>query len=210
MSPEKPGKPRGSRSPSVEPPQEPGPTPGEPGPPVESGRATDQAGDAHEEPTRPPGRTGQAKPQRSREDSPQPATARSSSPRKRFESYPERLVREAIERGDFNHNPYIGKPVDLGRPGGEKPWIVSRLEQEDLRGVLPPALQLRRAKEDIQQTLREVRSESQARQIIEALNDQIRAFDALPSEGPRIVISLLDVGAVLADWRAGRGGGESA
>ena len=58
----------------------------------------------------------------------------------RFESYPERLVREAIERGKFDNNPYTGRPIDLGRPGAEKPWIVERLEREDLSGVLPAHL----------------------------------------------------------------------
>lgn len=70
----------------------------------------------------------------------------------RFESYPERLVREAIERGEFDDNPYRGRPVRLGRPGAEKPWIVERLEREDLSGVLPEALRAARA-------LREQRAE---------------------------------------------------
>ena len=128
----------------------------------------------------------------------------------RFESYPERLVREAIERGDFDHNPYAGRPVDLGRPGAERPWIVGWLEREHLKDVVPPALQLRRAKTEIQRILREVHSEWQARQIIEALNDQIRAFDAVPSDGTRIAIALLDVEATLAAWRSQRADRESA
>ena len=63
----------------------------------------------------------------------------------RFESYPERLVREAIERGEFDGNPYAGRPVDLGRPGSEKPWIVERLGREDLSGVLPESLRALKA-----------------------------------------------------------------
>ena len=63
----------------------------------------------------------------------------------RFESYPERLVREAIERGEFDDNPYAGRPLPLGRPGDEKPWIVERLEREDLSGVLPEGLRALRA-----------------------------------------------------------------
>ena len=63
----------------------------------------------------------------------------------RFESYPERLVREAVERGEFDNNPYTGRPIDLGRPGAEKPWIVERLEREDLSGVLPAHLRALRA-----------------------------------------------------------------
>ena len=54
----------------------------------------------------------------------------------RYESYPDRLIREAMERGDFADNPLRGKPVKLGRPGEQKSWIQERLEREDLSGIL--------------------------------------------------------------------------
>ncbi len=54
----------------------------------------------------------------------------------RYESYPDRLIREAMERGDFADNPLRGKPVKLGRPGEQKSWIQERLEREDLSAIL--------------------------------------------------------------------------
>ncbi|MFT8395275.1 DUF1992 domain-containing protein [Propionibacterium sp.] len=126
-----------------------------------------------------------------------------------FESYPDRKVREAIERGDFDHNPLSGKPVHLGRPGAEKPWIVSRLEREDLSGVLPAPLQVRRAKEHIQDALRGVHDEHQAREIIEALNARIVESNLDATTAPRIITAPLDIGEVLTQWRAFRGDGES-
>ncbi|MFZ2623792.1 MAG: DUF1992 domain-containing protein [Propionibacterium sp.] len=126
-----------------------------------------------------------------------------------FESHVDRLVREAIERGDFDHNPLTGKPLRLGRPGAEKPWIVSRLEREDLRGVLPAPLQVRRAKQDIGRTLAGVRTEQQAREIIEALNERIKESNLDSGARPRIITSLLDVEATLTTWRAARGRGDA-
>lgn len=126
-----------------------------------------------------------------------------------FESHVDRMVREAIERGDFDHNPLAGKPLSLGRPGDEKPWIVSRLEREDLSGVLPAPLQVRRAKQDILQTLAGVRTEREAREIIEALNERIKASNLDSGAHPRIITSMLDVEATLANWRAIRARGDA-
>lgn len=123
-------------------------------------------------------------------------------PPEHFESHVDRMVREAIERGDFDHNPLAGKPLRLGRPGAQKPWIVSRLEREDLSGVLPAPLQVRRAKQDILRTLAGVRTEREACEIIEALNERIRESNLDSAARPRVITSMLDVGATLVSWRA--------
>ncbi|SER93060.1 protein of unknown function [Propionibacterium cyclohexanicum] len=128
----------------------------------------------------------------------------------RFESYVDRIVREAIERGEFDHNPLSGKPVHLGRPGAEKPWILSRLEREDLGDTLPAPLQVRRAKERIAQSLAGVRDEQQAREIVVALNEAIKASNLDAGAHPRVITSLLDVEATVAAWRASRADGGAA
>ncbi|CEG92680.1 MULTISPECIES: DnaJ family domain-containing protein [Propionibacterium] len=127
----------------------------------------------------------------------------------RYESYPDRLIREAMERGDFADNPLRGKPVKLGRPGEQKSWIQERLEREDLSGILPPPLQLRREKARIARTLANVPTEQQARQIIDALNERIRDANLNPATQPRVVISLLDAEQALSDWRDAHPGAPS-
>ncbi|CEG95564.1 DUF1992 domain-containing protein [Propionibacterium freudenreichii] len=127
----------------------------------------------------------------------------------RYESYPDRLIREALERGDFADNPLRGKPVKLGRPGEQKSWIQERLEREDLSAILPPPLQLRREKARIARTLANVATEQQARQIIDALNERIRDANLNPATQPRVVISLLDAEQALSDWRDAHPGAPS-
>lgn len=128
----------------------------------------------------------------------------------RYESYPDRLIREAMARGEFSDNPLRGKPLPLGRAGAQKSWIQERLEREDLSGILPPPLQLRREKAAIAETLANVPTEKQAREIVEALNGRIREATMNPASRPRVVISLLDVDQVLARWRQSHGKGPDA
>ena len=83
---------------------------------------------------------------------------------------------------------------------------LSKLEDEDLTAVLPPPIALRRAKENLQATLAGVRTEAEAREIIESLNDQIRELNINPITEVRIITALVDVEAALDEWRAGSAG----
>jgi hypothetical protein len=122
-----------------------------------------------------------------------------------FENWIDRQIREATERGEFDNLPGAGKPLKLRYLGDPDWWVKQKLESEDLSDLLPTPLALRRAKQDIQTTLRDVVNEADAREIIEALNDQIReAMANPPLTSPRIIVSLLDVEATLADWRGSR------
>ncbi len=124
----------------------------------------------------------------------------------RFESWIDRQVREAIERGEFDNLPGAGKPLKLKHVGDPDWWIKSKLEDEDLTAVLPPPIALRRAKENLQATLAGVRTEAEAREIIESLNDQIRELNINPITEVRIITALVDVEAALDEWRAGSAG----
>lgn len=120
----------------------------------------------------------------------------------RFESWIERQVREAIERGEFDNLPGAGQPLKMRYPGAEDWWLRQKLEDEDLRDVMPGPLALRRQKQDIQQTLEDVRNETEAREIIEDLNARIRQSNVEMSTTPRIITALLEVRATLERWRA--------
>lgn len=121
-----------------------------------------------------------------------------------FESWIERQVREAIECGEFDNLPGAGKPLKMRYLGDEDWWVRQKLEDEDLRDVLPGPLALRRQRQDIQQTLEDVRNESEAREIIEDLNARIKESNVEMSTTPRIVTALLEVEATLERWRTGR------
>ncbi len=124
----------------------------------------------------------------------------------RFESWIDRQIREATERGEFSNLPGAGKPLgDLGRPGEDPDWWARRkLEKEDLRGALPGPLAVRREKQDIATTLADVRDEDTARAIVEDLNQRIKQTNLTRVGNTPIITGLLDVEQVLADWRASR------
>lgn len=57
----------------------------------------------------------------------------------RYESFQDRLVREAIERGEFDGLAGAGKPLKLSRPNDPDWWIKDKIERErigdDLRAL---------------------------------------------------------------------------
>lgn len=121
----------------------------------------------------------------------------------RFESWIDRQIREATERGEFSNLPGQGKPLSyLGRPDDPNWWALHKLEKEDLRGALPGPLMVRREKQDIQATLADVRDEATARAIVVDLNERIRKANTEVIAGRTILTGLLDVDEVLAVWRS--------
>lgn len=121
------------------------------------------------------------------------------------ESWVDRQIREATERGEFDDLPGAGKPIpDIRAPRDENAWVKSFLEREKVSMPLPESLQLRKDVAELQATLADVRREVHAREIVEALNDRIRQSHRRRPDGPPIHINPVDVDAALAEWRAAR------
>ncbi|MGJ6979992.1 DUF1992 domain-containing protein [Aestuariimicrobium soli] len=122
-----------------------------------------------------------------------------------FENWIDKQIREATERGEFSNLPGEGKPVELGRPGDDEWWLRRKLEKEDLRGAMPTSLSLRREKQDIHETLADVRSRGAARELVDDLNARIRDANVRQVERVPIFTGELDVEAVLDEWERRRG-----
>ena len=116
-----------------------------------------------------------------------------------YESWIDRQIREATERGEFDNLPSAGKPLNLDPD--EDWWIKAKLAHEDLGALLPGPLMLRREVERIQDTLADVERESVAREVLDDLNARIREYYRRPAHGPRIIVRLVDVEAELDAWR---------
>ncbi len=119
----------------------------------------------------------------------------------------ERQIRQAEAAGAFENLPGAGQPIpdlDVDRP--ELAWVAGYLHREnvDAAGLLPPALALAKEIETLPQRLRPVRSEAQARAIIEDLNRRIDRAHAAPQTGPPLRVKRVKVDAVLDEWRAAR------
>lgn len=124
----------------------------------------------------------------------------------RYESWIDRQIREATERGEFDNLPGAGKPIPgLDGREDENWWIRAKLEREDLRPVLPTALALRREVAELPQTLRGVQHEPEVREIVADLNDRIRDSWQRRDKGPMIFVRTVDAEATVIEWRASRG-----
>ncbi|MBF6352409.1 DUF1992 domain-containing protein [Nocardia flavorosea] len=122
-----------------------------------------------------------------------------------FESWVDRKIREATERGEFENLPGSGKPLPGAgsRYHDENAWLRDYLRREGLRGdvALPPSLQLRREVERLPETVRELTTEEQVRATVAALNRRIVDWLRVPT-GPQVPVAPVDAEQVVAGWRA--------
>lgn len=122
-----------------------------------------------------------------------------------WESPVDRAIREAQERGDFDNLPGAGKPLDLGDMN-DPDWWVKRLaarENLDLSGALPGALGLRKEAAGFPDSLADVASEKNVREILEDFNHRVLADRLRPAVGhlPPLIARTVDVEEIVAQWR---------
>ena len=122
----------------------------------------------------------------------------------RYESWVERQIREAIERGELDNLPGAGKPI-AGLTDSDEDWWVKRfLQREQIEMPLPTSLALRKEIATLQQTLADVRTEDTVRAIVADLNERIRDTHRRRVDGPPVVLRPVNVEAVVAEWRRNR------
>jgi hypothetical protein len=123
-----------------------------------------------------------------------------------WESWVDRLVREARERGEFNDLAGAGRPLpglDQGRD--ELWWVKDWLRREGL-GVTPPTIAIRVDAERVLDAVSTMQSETAVRSALEALNERIRHVNRTTVSGPPSTMMPLDVERVVARWRSARAG----
>jgi len=121
-----------------------------------------------------------------------------------FESWVDRQIREAEERGAFEGLPGAGEPLrDANAPYDETWWLKRKMRDEGL-SHLPPTLALRKEAEDALKAASRARSEKEVRRIVGEINDRIREAFRRPMSGPPLNLAPYDVEAVVAEWREKR------
>ncbi|NUO35947.1 MAG: DUF1992 domain-containing protein [Dermatophilaceae bacterium] len=122
-----------------------------------------------------------------------------------WESPVEKQIREAQERGDFDNLPGAGKPLDLSDAGDPDWWLKRFAEREnlDLGGALPGPLALRKEAAGYPESLADVRTEAQVREVIEDYNRRVLADRRRPAVGslPPLLAKTLDVDEMVEQWR---------
>ena len=118
-----------------------------------------------------------------------------------FETFVERQIREAQERGEFDNLPGKGRPLPgLDKPYDEMWWVKSLVERENI-SILPPTLELQRDVERGLERAMKLRNERAVRKAIKLLNVKIARSNRQASDGPPTALGLLNTERVVAQWR---------
>jgi hypothetical protein len=121
-----------------------------------------------------------------------------------FESWVERRIREATERGEFDDLPGAGKPIpDLDEPHDEHWWVKRKLRRENF-SYLPPTIALRKEAEDALEAALAAATEAEVRQIVAAINAKIVDGNRKAASGPPLNLAPFDVERVVRRWRERR------
>ncbi len=123
-----------------------------------------------------------------------------------FETWIDKQIRVAQERGDFDDLPGAGKPLPLQDGADDELWWVKEhLRREGLssEALLPTPLRLRKEIERLPETIRDLPSEQAVRDVVDQLNQQIVDYVRTPS-GPRVPVGPVNAEKVVAQWCAAR------
>ena len=114
-------------------------------------------------------------------------------------------IKEAMARGDFDNLPGAGKPLkNLGTQHDPDWWLKQLIEREQITGVLPPALQLRKDDAELNARLDRHTAESEVRRELEEFNARVMRARYTPVDGPPLVTMPRDIDAELGAWRERR------
>ena len=122
-----------------------------------------------------------------------------------FESWIDRQIRQATERGEFEDLPGSGEPMaDLDKAYDEMWWVKRKLRDEQL-SYLPPSLALRKEAHEVLDGVAQARTEAEVRERIEAINEKIREAIRMGIRGPDMNLMPFNVDRIVRDWRRRRG-----
>lgn len=123
-----------------------------------------------------------------------------------YESWVDKQIREAEERGAFENLPGKGKPLPgYGKRDDGDWWLRGYLERENVPVdvMLPEPLRLRREIHRLPETLRALKTEEQVRDVVSELNQRIVAYLRVGG-GPRVPVAPVNADEAVARWREAR------
>ncbi|MGH2700029.1 MAG: DUF1992 domain-containing protein [Actinomycetota bacterium] len=118
-----------------------------------------------------------------------------------FQSWVERQISDAAERGEFDDLPGAGKPIPDVDKDYDGLWWIKRKARREKLPYLPPTLALRKEAEDALVAASEARSESEVRQIVADINEKILEAVKKPTSGPPLNLAPFDIERVVREWR---------
>ena len=144
-------------------------------------------------------------PDRSRPDEREARQAAAAARIRHQSTWVDVQLRQAVERGEFDDLPGYGKPLrDLGSDHDPDWWVKRLIEREQITGVLPPSLQMRKEDAQLDEVLDRLPTERQVRREVEEFNARVRWALYRPPEGPPMVTPQRDVDTEVERWAARR------
>jgi Domain of unknown function (DUF1992) len=118
-----------------------------------------------------------------------------------WESFVEKQIREAQERGEFDDLSCAGQPLtDLNGYHDEMWWIRQKLRREEI-SYLPPTLAVRKERDDALERIAAAKTETEVRAIVADINTKIVELNRKPTGGPPTSLMPLNVDRVVRDWK---------
>jgi hypothetical protein len=120
-----------------------------------------------------------------------------------WESFVERQIREAQDRGEFEDLGGARQPIQGLDDHDELWWVRQKLRRENVSS-LPPALAVRRQRDDALDLVGRATTESAVRNIVAEVNAKIIEVNRNPMLGPPTTVMPLDVERVVREWKERR------
>ena len=119
--------------------------------------------------------------------------------------YVDTVIDQAVRRGEFDDLPLAGKPIP-GLTGTHDPdwWLKAVIEREQLTGLGPPAMLLKREDRELDDRLDRELDERAVREILADFNARVVDARRQLLGGPPVVTPTRDVEHEVARWRARR------
>ncbi len=122
------------------------------------------------------------------------------------ESWVEKQIREAQERGDFDNLPGAGRPLE-GLDDPDPDWWVKKMmarEGLDMADALPPVLLLRREYASFPESLVDLRTDDSVREVLRDYNARVVDDRRRPVVGRQSPVwaPTVDVEPMVERWRA--------
>ncbi len=117
-------------------------------------------------------------------------------------SWVDQQIRVAMAKGEFDDLPGAGKPIeDLGTQHDPDWWLKKLVEREQVTGVLPASVQLRKEDAELDARLDTLNTETEVRRELEDFNGRVIAARYRLPEGPPLVTMPRDLEHEVAAWR---------
>ena len=121
-----------------------------------------------------------------------------------WESWSEQSIAEAMRRGDFDNLAGSGRPIDdLDGTHDELWWVRRKLRDEEV-DTLPPALALRRDREQFLNNLATIADEATVRRLTDELNERIRKLNRYSAPGPPSTLTVMNPERIVERWQEAR------